>query len=183
MTLILRRVVLVRHGQYDEHDTGKLTTFGRKQAAVTAHAFKGMRIDAMVSSTLIRAKETAEIIADGIGHAKVVHSSLLCECVPTPLPASLRVGVDPAHVRADRKRADGLRNPPGAADRRAFPDSLRLLPRVCNPQERDEIMSSNESHRASAAGRLLSCRIMPRSNYPRRPSCTPDPLSCWRCCP
>lgn len=106
MTLILRRVVLVRHGQYDEHDTGQLTALGRKQAATTALAFEGMRIDSMVSSTLIRAKQTAEIIAEQIGFPRVTHSALLCECVPTMLPASLRVKVDPEHVRQDRERAD-----------------------------------------------------------------------------
>ncbi len=98
--------MLVRHGQYDEHDTGKLTPFGRKQASVTARAFEGMRIDSVVSSTLIRAKETAEIIAEHIGYETVTHSALLCECVPTMLPASLRVKVDPDHVRQDRERAD-----------------------------------------------------------------------------
>jgi serine/threonine-protein phosphatase PGAM5 len=106
VTISLRRILLIRHGQYDENETGKLTPLGRKQAAITARAFEGLRVDAMVSSTLTRAKETAKIIHEGMPHVKLTHSALLCECVPTPLPHSLRVKLDPAQVEEDRVRAD-----------------------------------------------------------------------------
>ena len=106
MSIPIRRVVLIRHGQYDEHDTGSLTALGRKQAAHTGHAFVGARVDSMLASTLIRAKETAAIVRESIPHVKLSHSALLCECVPTPLPASLRLGLDPAQIRVDRERAD-----------------------------------------------------------------------------
>lgn len=106
MTIPTRRILLIRHGQYDEQGSGELTALGRKQAAMTGRALEDLHVDALVSSTLIRAKQTAQIIGESLPHLKIVHSSLLCECVPTLLPRSLRVKLDPVQVREDRARAD-----------------------------------------------------------------------------
>ncbi len=106
MPIPIRRVLLIRHGQYQERGNGELTALGRKQAAVTGRALAGLRVDGMVSSTLIRAKETAAIISESVTGVKVMHSTLLCECMPTPLPASLKLRLDAAQIREDRARAD-----------------------------------------------------------------------------
>ena len=65
-----RTLILVRHGQYDVDRGGTLTDVGRKQARTTgewlARQLHGQRVDALWSSTLPRAKETANIVADGL---------------------------------------------------------------------------------------------------------------------
>ncbi|MCL4392301.1 histidine phosphatase family protein [Patescibacteria group bacterium] len=62
-------IYLVRHGE-SEGNIGKvvggnpaLTENGKKQAAKTAQKLKDVRFDAVFSSNLLRAKQTAEIIA------------------------------------------------------------------------------------------------------------------------
>ncbi len=67
------RIYLARHGETDwnvEHrlqggiDTA-LNATGRQQAAKLAERLKGVRLDAVYSSTLIRSRETAEIVRGG----------------------------------------------------------------------------------------------------------------------
>lgn len=69
-------VTLVRHGQTDwnrdricqaQEGDRPLTDLGRTQAAETAKTLKGQLFDAIVTSDLKRAKETAEIIARELG--------------------------------------------------------------------------------------------------------------------
>ncbi len=75
----MKRLYLVRHGQ-TEFNVAKLvqgrcdsplTDLGRKQAerAATWLAAHGVRPDAVVSSPLKRAMDTARILADGVGYA------------------------------------------------------------------------------------------------------------------
>lgn len=104
----MRRLIFVRHGQYDEAETGALTALGRRQAARTAAALRRLPVHAIWSSTLLRAKETAAIVASKQRSARVRRTRLLCEVVPTRLPARLarRFAVDVTHVERDRLRAD-----------------------------------------------------------------------------
>ncbi len=106
MRLSIRRVVLIRHGQYEERGDGVLTALGREQAAVTRDALRGMGADSIVSSTLSRAMETGAIVAAAFPQLTLKHDDLLCECTPTALPASLRVVIHPAQIKADRARAE-----------------------------------------------------------------------------
>ncbi len=70
----MTRLVLIRHGQTEWNATGRwqgqadppLNEVGREQARATAHALKSQHIDALISSDLRRARETAEIIADAL---------------------------------------------------------------------------------------------------------------------
>ena len=103
----MRRLIFVRHGQYDELVTGALTPLGRKQAARTATALRKLPVNAIWSSTLLRAKETASIVA-AKQRAHVRRTRLLCEVVPTRLPAKLarRFAIDGTSVERDRARAD-----------------------------------------------------------------------------
>jgi broad specificity phosphatase PhoE len=68
------RIYLARHGETDWNverrlqggiDTA-LNSTGRKQAAKLAERFKGIRLDAVYSSTLSRSRETAEIVRGDI---------------------------------------------------------------------------------------------------------------------
>jgi broad specificity phosphatase PhoE len=75
----------VRHGETDynkedrvqgSHDS-VLTEFGRAQALALAERFRGMRIDALHTSPLKRARETAETIAAALGGIEVqIHNDL-----------------------------------------------------------------------------------------------------------
>jgi serine/threonine-protein phosphatase PGAM5 len=104
----VRRLIFVRHGQYDEVSTGALTPLGRKQAARTATALRRLEVNAIWSSTLLRARETASIVAAKQPSARFRRSRLLCEVVPTTLPRMLarRFAIDTSNVADDRERAD-----------------------------------------------------------------------------
>jgi serine/threonine-protein phosphatase PGAM5 len=104
----MRRLLFVRHGQYDEDGGGSLTPLGRRQAKKTAHALRRLAVDVVWSSTLPRAKETAAIVVARQTGARLRASDLLCEVIPTKLPknVALRVRIDAARVRADKARAD-----------------------------------------------------------------------------
>src|SRR4029453_2522660 len=68
-------LALIRHGQTDWNLDGlmqgrtdiPLNDTGREQALVAASAVSGERWDAVVSSPLVRARETAELIATTLG--------------------------------------------------------------------------------------------------------------------
>jgi 2,3-bisphosphoglycerate-dependent phosphoglycerate mutase len=68
-------LLLVRHGETDWNAEGRLqghtdtqlNDFGRRQARGLADALVGRGIDALYSSDLARARETAEIIGERIG--------------------------------------------------------------------------------------------------------------------
>ncbi len=70
-----RRVTLVRHGQTERSKVGAysgrldiaLTDSGREQARQTAQRLVGAGIDAVITSPLQRARDTAQAIADATG--------------------------------------------------------------------------------------------------------------------
>jgi serine/threonine-protein phosphatase PGAM5 len=98
-----RTLVLVRHGQYDTNDGGRLTALGREQAATTGRFLSKLRVDGVWASTLPRARQTAAIVTAGFADAPIKHSRFLCEGLYTKVE-----GYDiPATERdEDRKRAD-----------------------------------------------------------------------------
>jgi serine/threonine-protein phosphatase PGAM5 len=63
---IYRTIVFVRHGQYS-NEPEKLTTLGRKQAALVAKAIKPLGVSKLHCSTMPRAIETANIICQQVG--------------------------------------------------------------------------------------------------------------------
>lgn len=78
-------LTLVRHGQTTWNDAGivqgqrddaSLTTLGRQQALDAAHALRTQTFDAVISSDLTRARETAAIIADVLGLVVETSSAL-----------------------------------------------------------------------------------------------------------
>jgi broad specificity phosphatase PhoE len=70
-TLVIMRLILVRHGESEENvgDTcsgqkdSPLTKNGRRQASIIAKHFTNIHIDAIYSSTMVRAYDTACAIA------------------------------------------------------------------------------------------------------------------------
>lgn len=97
-----RHLVLVRHGQYDVENGGALTAVGREQARLTARFLEATEPDVIWSSNLVRAKETADILAARLGR-RVRRSTLLREGMYShvkgyEVPASER--------REDKERAD-----------------------------------------------------------------------------
>jgi len=82
----MRKLILVRHGQYDLL-TGRLTALGRRQAAATARALREYEFDAIHCSTMFRAQETANLLKQGLrSRLKLTRSRLLSEALPTPIP-------------------------------------------------------------------------------------------------
>jgi broad specificity phosphatase PhoE len=77
-------LLLVRHGETDWNAEGRLqghtdtplNDYGRRQAATLAEALAGDGIDAVYSSDLSRARETAEIVAARLGLPVVVEPGL-----------------------------------------------------------------------------------------------------------
>lgn len=97
-----RTLVLLRHGQY-EPENGRLTALGREQARLSAEYLERMPIDAIWSSTLTRAKETAAIVASHRNVGTPRHTGLLREGLYTKLDG---YDVPAAERRLDRSRAD-----------------------------------------------------------------------------
>lgn len=80
-----RRVTLVRHGQTERSRIGAysgrldiaLTDLGREQARRTAEALARAGVDAVLTSPLIRARDTAQAIADATGAPLTVDERLI----------------------------------------------------------------------------------------------------------
>jgi uncharacterized phosphatase len=85
----MKRLYFIRHGLSEMNKSGHfagtidtpLTDEGRAQAKTAGIGAKRLKIDLIVSSPLMRARETAEILADQIGYPKekIVLSPLLIE--------------------------------------------------------------------------------------------------------
>jgi serine/threonine-protein phosphatase PGAM5 len=80
-----RTLYLVRHGQYRLHqrDLGSLTHKGEAQSQLTAEALKSLPFSAIYYSPVLRATQTAEIIAAQLGDAKQIEHEALRECIPS----------------------------------------------------------------------------------------------------
>jgi serine/threonine-protein phosphatase PGAM5 len=108
----MRRLIFMRHGQYDEMSSartgGALTALGRRQAKKTAAALRRLEVAAIWCSTLARAKETASFVAAKQPRARLKRTKLLCEVIPTKLPPhiKLRIPIDATHIKDDKTRAD-----------------------------------------------------------------------------
>lgn len=86
---------LVRHGQYEsgELGSGKLTALGRTQALRLARKFEALPVESIVSSDLVRAVETAQILAEQLGMTRPKRIRLLREVLPSKVPG-FRVPID-----------------------------------------------------------------------------------------
>lgn len=106
-----RTLVLLRHGQYDPEDDGRLTSLGRDQALHAARTLASMHFDAVWASTLPRARETADIVRAHLveargpsrGISRVRHTSILREGLYTKVEGYV---ISAAERREDRARAE-----------------------------------------------------------------------------
>ncbi len=102
-----RDLLLVRHGQYATEDGGKLTPLGREQAMHTGRwlleHLAGRTVSALWSSTLPRARETADLIAKSIPRPKVRRSGALCEGLYSKIKG---FDIPDSEREEDRARAD-----------------------------------------------------------------------------
>lgn len=81
------RIYLIRHGETNWNLEGKLqgredialNENGIRQAMICGQAFAGRKIKAVITSPLIRAKRTAEIIAQSVGLPRVIVEEGLIE--------------------------------------------------------------------------------------------------------
>ena len=87
--MAFRTLYLIRHGQYDtkvkQADGGSLTDLGKQQAGYVATALKDIPITKIYASTMVRAIETGNIIAQANEHQYAV-SDLLREVIPSIPP-------------------------------------------------------------------------------------------------
>ncbi len=80
----LRRLYLVRHGETDWNREGRLqgltdsalNEVGRSQARSLADRLTGLECDALYTSPLLRAVETAEFLAETLHRTPIVHHGL-----------------------------------------------------------------------------------------------------------
>ena len=87
----VRTIYLVRHGFYDNNDdadpdVGKaLVPLGVAQARLVGARLRGLpvEIDALYTSTMTRARQTARVIHEEFTHLDVQKTRILRECTPT----------------------------------------------------------------------------------------------------
>lgn len=85
----IRTLYLIRHGEYehgvDTVDEGALVALGRQQARLIAARLDAMPIDftSLQSSTMTRARETAQLVAPRFAHLSLETHDDLRECTPT----------------------------------------------------------------------------------------------------
>jgi serine/threonine-protein phosphatase PGAM5 len=87
--MAIRTLYLVRHGQYDATvkaaDGGGLSDIGKQQAEYAAQALQGIPMNVIYASTMVRAIETANIIAQKT-HSEYKVTDLLREAIPSIPP-------------------------------------------------------------------------------------------------
>ena len=101
----IRTIYLIRHGEYAPADDNipdslnKLTPLGVAQARLVVARLKSMNIkfDSFISSTMMRAKQTAKVINEDFPKLKLVQSDLIRECTPPTWRKDIMKGVDTTH--------------------------------------------------------------------------------------
>jgi serine/threonine-protein phosphatase PGAM5 len=121
-----RTLYLIRHGDYIPIDNavlgknpsmearyqracevGGLTLLGTEQAEVVAERLKPLPITAIHTSTMLRAVETAEIIATQFPKVRVNRSDKLWECIPAVPPPPHDRGILKKHTAAELAEQQG----------------------------------------------------------------------------
>lgn len=88
--MMIKTIILLRHGQYIKLPTEKLTALGRKQAQLAGKRLNDFKINKIFVSSMPRAKETSEISLKQLSRVfKPEACDFLRECVPG-FPKKLR---------------------------------------------------------------------------------------------
>jgi broad specificity phosphatase PhoE len=83
-----KTILLVRHGEYNltinfpANPDGSLTEKGIKQGEYLAAYLATLKLDAILTSPLLRASETAQIVAKACPNVPLQSDDLLAECIP-----------------------------------------------------------------------------------------------------
>ncbi len=112
--MAVKTVYLVRHGHYESWQNkavdgeGRLTGFGQEQAQAAARRISSLPLTAIHCSTLNRAQQTCQIIAEQFPNLKSKKSALLCEGIPVIPPRWQEFLSDypEEDLAVDRARAD-----------------------------------------------------------------------------
>jgi serine/threonine-protein phosphatase PGAM5 len=103
-----RTIYLIRHGDYemtpqgDEDVINGLTPLGLAQARLIAARLRGMPVEfpSLTSSTMTRARETAQVIGQRFPQLKLQTTAQLRECLPRTQRADVMKGATPAELDA-----------------------------------------------------------------------------------
>jgi len=98
----VRTIYLIRHGDYKPQKDDKsdaemvLTPLGIAQARMAAERLKSMNINfnSLISSTMTRAIQTAEVINNVLPELKSEQSDLISECTPPSWRKDVMAGID-----------------------------------------------------------------------------------------
>jgi len=99
---VVRTIFLIRHGDYVSQKDDKsdaemvLTPLGIAQARMVAERLKSMNIkfNSLISSTMTRAIQTAEVINNEFPELKLEQSDRIRECTPPALRKNIMAGID-----------------------------------------------------------------------------------------
>ncbi len=102
----VRTIYLVRHGYYDHNDdadpdVGKaLVPLGVAQSRLVGARIRALpvEIDALYSSTMTRARQTARVINEELPHLDLQKTRILRECTPTTWREDIMEGLDPGEA-------------------------------------------------------------------------------------
>ncbi len=102
----VRTIYLVRHGYYDHNDdadpdVGKaLVPLGVAQSRLVGARLSALpvEIDALYSSTMTRARQTARVINEELPHLDLQKTRILRECTPTTWREDIMEGHDPGEA-------------------------------------------------------------------------------------
>eukprot|EP01060_Flectonema_neradi_P032244 TRINITY_DN5093_c0_g1_i1.p1 TRINITY_DN5093_c0_g1~~TRINITY_DN5093_c0_g1_i1.p1 ORF type:complete len:290 (+),score=40.16 TRINITY_DN5093_c0_g1_i1:597-1466(+) len=106
----IRHLILIRHGQYDlDNSDHPLTKLGKEQASICGKRIKAwekdkdVKIDKLVSSTMLRAKQTGDILSKELGIKVEERDVLISEGYPCPCDS---LKFSPTEVFADSARIE-----------------------------------------------------------------------------
>ena len=102
----VRTIYLIRHGEYNQTDTSDsdignvLTPLGIAQARLLSARLKGMSVKftSLVSSTMIRAIQTSQIINTDFPELELKESNLIRECTPPTWRDDIMAKTDPKEL-------------------------------------------------------------------------------------
>jgi len=102
----LRTLYLIRHGDYDydndeDPDVGKaLVSLGRQQARLVAERLDGLPISytSLQASTMTRARQTAEILAEALPELEVELRRDIRECTPPTRRTDIMARLEPGEA-------------------------------------------------------------------------------------
>jgi len=102
----IRTIYLIRHGEYNQTDTSdsdlgkELTPLGIAQARLLSTRLKSMPINfnSLISSTMRRAVQTAQVINNDFPELKLKESNLILECTPPTWREDIMVKTDPKEL-------------------------------------------------------------------------------------